>query len=167
MIDHDVIESKVILMQNNIKLLREEIKLDTKEFGNIFRIDSDIIIQYEDGSLPLCSSMQNRMANYFGVSIEFINGAIQEKPSHIKRINSILLRKGLGLDTLSHIPGYNKIQYHKLTLIDKQAGSNSDIPIEDFVRILNLLESSIGKYENNNVNANSPNENEDIDKREK
>ena len=67
-------------MKNNLRTLRKEKKLTMKELGNIIGVAESTISLYENGLRQPDNAMLTKLADYFGVSVDYLLGR-DEQPT--------------------------------------------------------------------------------------
>lgn len=66
-----------------IKSLREQKNLAQKELATILKIGNSTLSQYETGTRTPSDDMKIAIANYFGVSLDFLLGRNEKEPASI------------------------------------------------------------------------------------
>ena len=66
-------------MQNRIRELRKENKMTMKQLGEIIGVAESTISQYETGKREPDNEMLLRLAEHFGVTVDFLLGASAQK----------------------------------------------------------------------------------------
>ena len=66
-------------MQNRIRELRKENKMTMKQLGEIIGVAESTISQYETGKREPDNEMLLRLAEHFGVTVDFLLGASAPK----------------------------------------------------------------------------------------
>ncbi len=66
-----------------LKKLRSEKKLNQEELGLKLNLSQQTISAYENGSKQPPIDVINQLANFFGVSVDYLLGRVQEKSLHV------------------------------------------------------------------------------------
>lgn len=67
---------------NRLKLLREEKQLLQEELGKVLGVSGRAIGNYENGTRDMSTEIQKKLANFFGVSIDYLVGNSHERNSN-------------------------------------------------------------------------------------
>lgn len=79
-------------MQNRVRELRKENKMTMKQLGEIIGVAESTISQYETGKREPDNEMLLRLAEHFGVTVDFLLGASapqKNRPPSRRRTNGI------------------------------------------------------------------------------
>lgn len=69
----------VIIMKLRIKDLREDSDLKQKQLAEVLQCDQSLYSKYERGERPLPLEYAARLADFYGVSIDYLVGRTEEK----------------------------------------------------------------------------------------
>lgn len=116
-------------MQNRIRELRKENKMTMKQLGEIIGVAESTISQYETGKREPDNEMLLRLAEHFGVTVDFLLGASAQKetPSALTKKDERDIERKLS-ETLNALGGQDSLMF-------------DGEPMDDMTR--ELLETSI------------------------
>ena len=115
-------------MQNRIRELRKENKMTMKQLGEIIGVAESTISQYETGKREPDNEMLLRLAEHFGVTVDFLLGAsAPKKPPALTKKDERDIERKLS-ETLNALGGQDSLMF-------------DGEPMDDMTR--ELLETSI------------------------
>lgn len=82
---------------NRLKLLREERQLSQNDIATIINKSQKAISNYESGKRDMSSDIQRILANFFGVSIDYLMGNSDVRESNILKLEDTMLKIGLDM----------------------------------------------------------------------
>ena len=99
-------------MQNRIRELRKENKMTMKQLGEIIGVAESTISQYETGKREPDNEMLLRLAEHFGVTVDFLLGASAQKetPSALTKKDERDIERKLS-ETLNALGGQDSLMF--------------------------------------------------------
>ena len=80
-----VILNRVIRMNLRIRDLREDADLTQKQIADFLLCDQSLYSKYERGERPLPIELADRLADYYGVSVDYLIGRTSVKIPYPKK----------------------------------------------------------------------------------
>ena len=123
-------------MQNRIRELRKENKMTMKQLGEIIGVAESTISQYETGKREPDNEMLLRLAEHFGVTVDFLLGASAQKetPSALTKKDERDIERKLS-ETLNALGGQDSLMFD---------GEPMDDMTQDIKRIVEQLLKKYG-----------------------
>ena len=73
-------------MANNIASERKRLGLSQTDLASELSTTRDVIKNFEKGTTPIKSDMLQRMADYFGCSMDYLLGRTDDRVSHLRMV---------------------------------------------------------------------------------
>ena len=77
--------NRVIYMQLRIRDVREDRDLTQKQLADILMCDQSLYSKYERGERPLPIEFADKLADYYGVSVDYLLGRTSVKKPYPKK----------------------------------------------------------------------------------
>lgn len=73
-------------MANNIASERKRLGLSQTDLADELKTTRDVIKNYEEGKTAIKSTMLERMADFFGCSMDYLMGRCDDRLSHLRMV---------------------------------------------------------------------------------